>query len=224
MDEQLIDAICERLQPTLFTPGTDVMQEGDRVNEMLFIVRGYLKSITTNGGTAGLPNVGKLGPGLFCGEELLTWALDPKSGGIFPYSVQTITAETDVEAFALKAEDLKFVATRFRRLQSKQVQHTFRHYSQRWRIWAACSIQAAWRRYQRRKLDEARRKEEMMKAPVEQGQGSASFGTALLVSRFAVNAMRGVHRLRNLHAAEERLSYLKLQKPAEPDFSVEDMD
>ena len=40
MDEQLIDAICERLQPTLFTPGTDVMQEGDRVNEMLFIVQG----------------------------------------------------------------------------------------------------------------------------------------------------------------------------------------
>jgi cyclic nucleotide gated channel len=229
MDGQLLDAICERLQPTLFTPGTNVMEEGDRVSEMLFIVWGQLKSVTKSGGKVGSVTVGKLKPGLFCGEELLPWALDPKSGEILPYSASTVTAETEVEAFALKAEDLKFVATRFRRLHSKQLQHTFRHYSQKWRIWAACSIQAAWRRYVARKLEEARRREEeSLRAPLSMAaghsHGNASFGAALLVSRFAVNAMRSVHRLRDLHAAQQRLSSLKLQKPAEPDFSAEETD
>lgn len=228
MDDQLLDAICERLQPTLFTPGTNVVQEGDPVNEMLFIIRGNLKSETTNGGRTGFFNVGKLGPGHFCGDELLTWALDPKSSGNFPSSTRSVSAESEVEAFALKAEDLKFVATQFRRLHSKQVQHTFRHYSQQWRTWAACSIQAAWRRFKRRKLAELRRKEEEYNLQTAIQEDSAlvnvSLGTALFASRFAVNAMRGVHRLRGLHAAEESLSSLKLQKPSEPDFSVEDGD
>lgn len=228
MDEQLLDAVCERLQPTLFTPGTNVVQEGDPVNEMLFIIRGNLKSETTNGGRTGFFNVGKLEPGHFCGDELLTWALDPKSSGNFPSSTRSVSAESEVEAFALKAEDLKFVATQFRRLHSKQVQHTFRHYSQQWKTWAACSIQAAWRRFKRRKLVELRRKEEEYNLQTAIQEDSAlvnvSLGTALFASRFAVNAMRGVHRLRGLHAAEESLSSLKLQKPSEPDFSVEDGD
>lgn len=229
MDEQLLDAICERLQPTLFTSGTNVVQEGDPVNEMLFIIRGDLKSVTTNGGRTGFLNEGKLEPGHFCGEELLTWALDPKSSGHFPSSTRSVTAESEVEAFALKAEDLKFVASQFRRLHSKQVQHTFRHYSQQWRTWAACSIQAAWRRFKKRKLAELRRKEEEDNLQIAMKENSsglvhASLGAALFASRFAANAMRGVHRLRGLHAAEESRASLKLQKPSEPDFSVEEGD
>eukprot|EP00250_Pteridium_aquilinum_P019838 c24595_g1_i1 orf=228-2339(+) len=228
MDEQLLDAICERLQPTLFTSGTNVVQEGDPVNEMLFIIRGDLKSVTTNGGRTGFLNEGKLEPGHFCGEELLTWALDPKSSGHFPSSTRSVTAENEVEAFALKAEDLKFVANQFRRLHSKQVQHTFRHYSQQWQTWAACSIQAAWRRYKRRKLAELRQKEEddlqIAMQKNSSSLGHVSLGTALFASRFAANAMRGVHRMRGLHAAEESRASLKLQKPSEPDFSAEDGD
>lgn len=228
MDDRLLDAICERLQPTLFTSGTTVVQEGDPVNEMLFIIRGHLQSETTNGGRTGFLNIGKLKPGDFCGDELLTWALDPKAGGNLPSSTRSVAAKSEVEAFALTAEDLKFVASQFRRLHSKQVQHTFRHYSQQWQTWAACSIQAAWRRYKTRKLAELRRQEEeqnLQSAMQENSPvASASLGAALFASRFAANAMRGVHRLRSMQAAEESLSSLKLRKPSEPDFSVEEGD
>ncbi|GJX76841.1 CNGC15b-like protein [Tanacetum coccineum] len=62
----------------------------------------------------------------------------------------TIKAISEVEAFALIAEDLKFVTSQYRRLHSKQLRHKFRFYSHQWRTWAACFVQAAWRRYKRR--------------------------------------------------------------------------
>ncbi|KAL5709947.1 Protein CNGC15c [Ranunculus cassubicifolius] len=144
MDERMLDAICERLKPALCTEGTCLVREGDPVNEMLFIIRGHLDSNTTNGGRSGFFNSCCIGPGDFCGEELLTWALDPNT--LLPSSTRTVKAISEVESFALVAQDLKFVATQFRRLHSKQLRHTFRFYSHQWRTWAACFIQSAWRR------------------------------------------------------------------------------
>lgn len=225
MDERLLDAICERLKPCLFTESTYIVREGDPVDEMLFIIRGRLESVTTDGGRSGFFNRSFLKETDFCGEELLTWALDPKSGSNLPTSTRTVKALTEVEAFALIAEELKFVATQFRRLHSRQVQHTFRFYSQQWRTWAACFIQAAWRRYSKRKAMELRQKEE---EPEEsQGTrnnvsgGSFSLGATFLASRFAANALRGVHRNRNAKTARE---LMKLQKPPEPDFTTDDAD
>ncbi|KAJ0984958.1 hypothetical protein J5N97_003314 [Dioscorea zingiberensis] len=77
MDDQLLDAICERLVSTLSTEGTCIVREGDPVTEMLFIIRGRLESSTTNGGRTGFFNSITLRPGDFCGEELLSWALLP---------------------------------------------------------------------------------------------------------------------------------------------------
>ncbi|RYR70400.1 hypothetical protein Ahy_A03g016893 isoform B [Arachis hypogaea] len=152
MDERMLDAICERLKPSLCTESTYLVREGDPVNEMLFIIRGNLDSYTTNGGRTGFFNSCRIGPGDFCGEELLTWALDPKpSVIILPCSTRTVKAISEVEAFALMAEDLKFVASQFRRLHSKQLRHKFRIHSHQWRTWAACFIQAAWRRFKKRK-------------------------------------------------------------------------
>ncbi|WOH02799.1 hypothetical protein DCAR_0522189 [Daucus carota subsp. sativus] len=222
MDERLLDAICERLKPCLYTENTYIVREGDPVDEMLFIIRGRLKSVTTDGGRSGFFNESLLKEGDFCGEELLTWALDPKSGVNLPSSTRTVRALTEVEAFALTAEELKFVASQFRRLHSRQVQHTFRFYSQQWRTWAACFIQAAWRRYSKRKILELRRKEEEAEALAgasrNVGGGSYSLGATFLASRFAANALRGVHRNRNLKSARE---LVKLQKPPEPDFSAD---
>ncbi|KAE8696706.1 putative cyclic nucleotide-gated ion channel 15 [Hibiscus syriacus] len=147
MDERMLDAICERLKPALCTEGTILVREGDPVNEMLFIIRGHLDSYTTNGGRTGFFNSCKIGPGDFCGEELLTWALDPRPSVILPCSTRTVKAISEVEAFALRAKDLKFVSSQFRRLHSKQLRHKFRFYSHQWRTWAACFIQAAWRRF-----------------------------------------------------------------------------
>jgi cyclic nucleotide gated channel len=233
MDERLLDAICERLQPALFTPNTTVVQEGDPVTEMLLIIRGYLKSQTTGGGRTGFLTVGKLSPGNFCGEELLPWALDPKSDRNLPSSTRSVYAETEVEAFALAAEDLKFVASQFRKLHSKQVQNTLRYYSQQWNIWAASSIQVAWRRYKKRKLLEMKQVEERLGADeagyVNEGENSnsaanASIGGAFFAARFAASTMRAAHRLRGLQAADENLSNLKLKKPPEPDFSGDNED
>ncbi|XP_050382701.1 cyclic nucleotide-gated ion channel 18 [Argentina anserina] len=152
MDGQLLDAICERLVSSLTIKGTYIVQEGDPVNEMLFIIRGKLESSTTNGGRTGFFNSITLGPGDFCGEELLTWALMPSSSLNMPSSTRTVRALTEVEAFALRAEDLKFVAGQFKRLHSKKLQHAFRYYSHQWRTWGACFIQAAWRRFKKRKM------------------------------------------------------------------------
>ncbi|XP_042402962.1 probable cyclic nucleotide-gated ion channel 5 [Zingiber officinale] len=220
LDERLLDAVCERLKPSLYTENTYILREGDPVDEMFFIIRGRLESITTDGGRSGFFNRTLLQERDFCGEELLTWALDPKAGCNLPTSTRTVKALSEVEAFALNDDELKFVASQFRRLHSRQVQHTFRFYSQQWRTWAACFIQAAWRRYVKRKMAELLQKEEEERRRNNLAKGTTSLGAAIYASRFVANAMRGVHRLRNRRA----IGLVRLQKPPEPDFTAEDAD
>ncbi|XP_050278801.1 cyclic nucleotide-gated ion channel 1-like isoform X3 [Quercus robur] len=150
MDIQLFDALCDRLKPVIHTEKSCIILEGDPVDEMLFIMRGNLTTITTNAGKKG--NAGDLKAGDFCGEELFAWALNPRSSTSLPISTRTVIAQTEVEAFVLRAADLKFVASQFRRLHDKQFQHIFRFYSLQWKTWAARRIQAVWRRYHERKL------------------------------------------------------------------------
>ncbi|XP_059459281.1 cyclic nucleotide-gated ion channel 1-like isoform X1 [Corylus avellana] len=228
MDGQLLDALCDRLKPVLYTEKSFIVREGDPVEEMLFIMRGNLATMTTNGGRTGFLNTADLKAGDFCGEELLTWALDPRSSTNLPISTRTVNALVEVEAFALMAEDLKLVASQFRRLSSKQVQHTFRFYSQQWKTWAACFIQAAWRRYCRRKLDKSLREAEdrLQDALANEGgtlQTAPSIGATIYASRFATNALRA---LRQNGAPSprvpQRLLPLLPQKPAEPNFTAED--
>ncbi|KAJ4955857.1 hypothetical protein NE237_012640 [Protea cynaroides] len=225
MDEQLLDAMCDRLKPSLYTEESFIVREGDPVDEMLFIMRGKLWTVTTNGGRTGFFNSEFLKAGDFCGEELLTWALDPHSSSNLPISTRTVRALSEVEAFALKAEDLKFVASQFRRLHSKQLRHTFRLYSQQWRTWAACFIQAAWRRYYKKKLEESLREEEdrLQDALARGGGSSPSLGATIYASRFAANILRAIRRNGARKArVPERLPPLLLQKPAEPDFTAVD--
>lgn len=217
MDERMLDAICERLQPALCTEGTFLVREGDPVNEMLFIIRGNLDSYTTNGGRTGFFNSCRLGPGDFCGEELLTWALDPRPSIILPSSTRTVKAILEVEAFALSAEDLKFVASQFRRLHSKQLRQKFRFYSHHWRTWAACFIQAAWRRYKKRKkaTDLRARENPTASDPELTSPGS---GFSMYAARLKARARRGVLK----RSGSESSVVSSLQKPDEPDFSVDE--
>ncbi|XP_062149032.1 cyclic nucleotide-gated ion channel 1-like [Alnus glutinosa] len=226
MDEQLLDAMCDLLKPVLYTEKSCIVREGDPVDEMLFIMRGKLLTMTTNGGRTGFFNSEYLKAGDFCGEELLTWALDPHSSSNLPISTRTVQALTEVEAFALKADDLKFVASQFRRLHSKQLRHTFRFYSQQWRTWAACFIQAAWRRYSKKKLEESLRVEEnrLQDALAKAGGSSPSLGATIYASRFAANALRLLRRNSTRKArVADRISPILLQKPAEPDFTSEEL-
>ncbi|KAJ7959308.1 Cyclic nucleotide-gated ion channel 1 [Quillaja saponaria] len=152
MDERLLDAMCDRLKPVLHIENVYIIREGDPVEEMLFIIQGKLLTVTTNGGRTGFFNSEFLKAGDFCGEGLLPWALDGHSSSL-PISTRTVHTLSEVEAFALKADDLKFVASQFRLLHSRQLRHTLRFYSQQWRTWAACLIQAAWRRHIKKKLE-----------------------------------------------------------------------
>ncbi|KAL2239428.1 UNVERIFIED_CONTAM: Protein CNGC15c [Sesamum indicum] len=228
MDERMLDAICERLKPALCTQGTCLMREGDPVNEMLFIIRGNLDSYTTNGGRTGFFNSCRIGPGDFCGEELLTWALDPRPSVILPSSTRTVKAISEVEAFALRAEDLKFVAAQFRRLHSKQLRHKFRFYSHQWRAWAACFVQAAWRRYKKRKSAAELRALESLVMETETSNGAGAekespapgSGFSVYAARLAASR-RGVH---HKHSDSGSGTVGSLQKPAEPDFSSVDDD
>ncbi|KAL4334667.1 hypothetical protein GQ457_07G032700 [Hibiscus cannabinus] len=230
MDERLLDAICERLKPSLYTENTYIVREGDPVNEMLFVIRGRLESVTTDGGRSGFYNRGLLKEGDFCGEELLTWALDPKASSNLPLSTRTVMALTEVEAFALEAEELKFVSSQFRRLHSRQVQHTFRFYSQQWRTWAACFIQTAWRKHVKRKEAELRRKEEEdldyiyddEQPLIDQSDSTSeshSLRATVFASRFAAN-LRG----QKGRGTTSSKSLLKVSKPKDPDFSDLDSD
>ncbi|KAL8142488.1 hypothetical protein V2J09_015520 [Rumex salicifolius] len=227
MDDQLLDAMCDRLKPVLYTEESVILREGDPVDEMLFVMRGRVLTFTTNGGRTGFFNSDYLKAGDFCGEELLTWALDPHPSPSLPTSTRTVQALTEVEAFALKSDDLKFVASQFRRLHSKQLRHTFRFYSQQWRTWAACFIQAAWRRYHRKKMEDSLWEEEnrLQDALAKQRGGSSpSIASTIYASRFAANLLKKLKRNTSRKAARvhERLPAMLLQKPAEPDFSVED--
>lgn len=221
MDDQLLDALCDRLKPVLYTEGSYILREGDPVDEMLFIMRGTLLTATTDGGRTGFFNSDHLKAGDFCGEELLTWALDPHhSATNLPISTRTVQVLSEVEAFALVADDLKFASCQFRRLHSKQLRHTFRFYSQQWRTWAAIFIQVAWRRHRRKKLEESLREEEEKVHTWEKSGGeSPSLAVTIYASRFAANALRGL-REKKARLLEE-LPVLP-PKPAEPDFSAEE--
>ncbi|KAK2970899.1 hypothetical protein RJ640_005256 [Escallonia rubra] len=244
MDDQLLDAICERLVSSLSTKDTYIVREGDPVNEMLFVIRGQLDSSTTNGGRSGFFNSITLKPGDFCGEELLTWALIPTSNLNLPLSTRTVRSLTEVEAFALRAEDLKFVAKQFKRLHSKKLQHAFRYYSHQWRSWGTCFIQAAWRRYKRKKMAEelaiqenpyymqllpdrdSDYGDELKGADFDESStvdnNTQHLGATILASKFAANTRRGiVHKVKVVEPSASSLKMPKMFKPDEPDFSAD---
>ncbi|KAF5208107.1 Cyclic nucleotide-gated ion channel [Thalictrum thalictroides] len=245
MDDLLLDAICERLVSSLSTEDTCVVREGDPVNEMIFIIRGQLESSTTNGGRSGFFNSIILRAGDFCGEELLTWALMPNPSQNFPTSTRTVRAQGEVEAFALRAEDLKYVANQFKRLHSKKLQHAFRYYSHQWRTWGGCFIQAAWRRYKKKKLarelaiqeglcyngvpnqDEVMEGDEdtgAYSSVVENTNSGQHFGATVLASKFAANTRKGVGQKKKLIDLDgSGLDMPKLFKPDDPDFSETDL-
>ncbi|XP_021650029.2 protein CNGC15c-like [Hevea brasiliensis] len=209
MDETMLDAICERLKPVLCTKDLFLVREGDPVKQMLFIIRGHLDSYTTDGGRTGFFNSCRIGPGDFCGEELLTWALDPRPSVTLPSSTRTVKANTEVEAFALIADDLKFVASQFRRLHSKQLKHKFRSYSHQWRTWAACFIQAAWRRH--KKLKETAHLRGHEPGVPQQGSFWSRYAESLLAStRLSIKRRQ---------SGTDSDSVSSLEKPAEPNFS-----
>ncbi|CAN6993086.1 unnamed protein product, partial [Brassica rapa subsp. trilocularis] len=155
----------------------------------------------------------------FCGDHLLTWALDPQCWSHFPISTRTVQALTKVEAFSLAAEDLKSAASQFRRLHSKQLQHTFQcngeHgerllYKQR----GGDTVVGNWQNHYRKKRPSRRRARTGKRDTAAAGSSSSlSLGAA---SRFASNVLRNVrHNLADPPPPRHTLASLP-QKPMEP--------
>ncbi|PHT52487.1 putative cyclic nucleotide-gated ion channel 10, partial [Capsicum baccatum] len=115
-----------------------------------------------------------------------------------------------VEGFALTSDDLIFVTTQFRRLHSKHLLHTFRFYSQHWRTWAACFIQAAWRRYCRNKLEKSLREEEdiLLATLTNEIATLPSLGATIYASKFTANVLRALRRNHPRHLiCKEKVFY-----------------
>ncbi|KAH9677318.1 cyclic nucleotide-gated ion channel 1 [Citrus sinensis] len=213
LDAKTLDDICSYLKPVLYAEESHIVLEGDRIDGMLFVMRGKLWSATMVGGRMSFQSGFYLSAGDYYGEELISWALDPNSSHYLPISSRTVRAATEVEAFVLMSDNLRAVTSELsRRLCYKQLHHAFRVYSHQWRTWAACSIQAAWRRYKRRNLEEFLNAEEnRLQGEWAAGGGiTSSLGATIYPSRFAAHA---------LLAAQSNRSLL-LQKPAEPDFRL----
>ncbi|GKV31311.1 hypothetical protein SLEP1_g40012 [Rubroshorea leprosula] len=99
--EKLLDALCFCVRPVLFIEHSHLIETGDRVNEMLFIVEGKLQVSSSSSN-----EIVHLKDGDFCGEELVEWVQDSNSQPL-PVSSRSIQTLTKVEAFALQARDMK---------------------------------------------------------------------------------------------------------------------
>nr|CAB3498131.1 unnamed protein product [Digitaria exilis] len=152
MDDLILDNICDRLRPLVFSSGEKVIREGDPVQRMVFILQGKLRS--TQPLTKGVVATCMLGAGNFLGDELLSWCLRRPFVDRLPASSATFECVEAAQAFCLDAPDLRFITEHFRyKFANEKLKHTARYYSSNWRTWAAVNIQLAWRRYRARRMD-----------------------------------------------------------------------
>ncbi|RID79755.1 hypothetical protein BRARA_A02466 [Brassica rapa] len=218
MDDRLLDSVCARLKTVIYTEDSYIVDEGEQIENMLFINRGTV--IVTEKKTTFFRSVGE-----FCGEELLSWALlDPHSSCV-PISSMIIKARTEVEGFVLSADDLKFVAAQYCRLHRKKARHISRLHSRKWRNWAACFIQAAWTEYCRRKLSKDLGEEEAKLHSTIQKDDSAgnthNLGGTAFASRLASTVLRN---LRVNASRKDRVRQISLpEKPVDPKFPMDEI-
>ncbi|XP_057768654.1 cyclic nucleotide-gated ion channel 2-like isoform X1 [Salvia miltiorrhiza] len=146
LDDLILDNICDRVQPLVFSKDEKIIREGDPVARMVFIVRGRVKS--SQNLSRGVVATCMLEPGGFFGDELMSWCLRRPFKDRLPASSATFTCIESTEAFALDAKHLRYITDHFRyKFANERLTRTSRYYSSNWRTWAAVNIQLAWRRY-----------------------------------------------------------------------------
>ncbi|CAL8171979.1 unnamed protein product [Prunus armeniaca] len=141
MNENVLKAICEHLQLVKYSEDKYIFREGEPLDKMLFITQGTAWSYPTNASGSSASAIKCLVKGDFYGEELLNWASKLSSFSEFPNSTRIVKAHTKVEAFAIRANNLNIVVSRFwwhfknRLGHIEEVEHLL-----------ACRMQANWRR------------------------------------------------------------------------------
>ncbi|GFY82957.1 cyclic nucleotide-regulated ion channel family protein [Actinidia rufa] len=145
LEDVILDNICDRVKPLVFSKGEKITREGDPIRQMVFIIHGSVRRVQTLKKDSVTTN--KLVPGSFLGDELLSWCLRRPFMDRLPPSSATYTCLRPTEAFGLDADDLWYITDHFRyRFASEKLKRTARYYSSSWRTWAAMIIQFAWRR------------------------------------------------------------------------------
>ncbi|TYJ16876.1 hypothetical protein E1A91_A09G011900v1 [Gossypium mustelinum] len=146
LDDIILDNICDRVKPLVYSKDEKIIREGDPVLRMVFVVSGRVKR--SQGLSKGKIATSILEPGGFLGDELLSWCLRRPFIDRLPASSTTFTCIEYTEAFGLNANDLRYITEHFRyRFANNQLKRTTRYYSSNWRSWAAVNIQFAWRCY-----------------------------------------------------------------------------
>ena len=116
---------------------------------MVFIVDGRVKR--SQGLSKGFLATCPVESGGFFGDELLSWCLRRPFVERLPASSATFTCVEPIEAFAINADDLRYIIDHFRyRFSSEKLKRTARYYSSNWRTWGAVVIQLGWRRHRMR--------------------------------------------------------------------------
>ncbi|XP_040375160.1 probable cyclic nucleotide-gated ion channel 10 isoform X3 [Rosa chinensis] len=146
LNEKMLNVICEHLKPVIYIEDNYIIQEGKPLGMTLFITQGIAWSYTVSNNIGAETSCGSssnkwLKRGDYYGEELLKWAFKCTSYSDLPISTRTVMSQEKVEAFALRASDLKSIV-------SKYWWHFTREVPQvdldQWENSAASSIQAAW--------------------------------------------------------------------------------
>ncbi|KAL1322774.1 hypothetical protein HN51_067773 [Arachis hypogaea] len=149
LDELILDNICDRVKPLVFSKDEKIIREGDPVPRMVFIVRGRIKRNQSL--SKGMVASSILEPGGFLGDELLSWCLRRPFIDRLPASSATFVSLEPTEAFGLDCNHLRYITDHFRyKFANERLKRTARYYSSNWRTWAAVNIQFAWRRYRQR--------------------------------------------------------------------------
>ncbi|PWA72786.1 cyclic nucleotide gated ion channel 2 like [Artemisia annua] len=146
LDDLILDNICDRVKPLVFSKDEKIIREGDPVQRMVFIVQGRVES--SQNLSKGVVAKSTLDPGGYLGDELLSWCLRRPFINRLPASSATFTCVEPTEAFGLDANHLRYVTDHFRyKFANERLKRTVRYYSSNWRTWAAVNIQIGWRRY-----------------------------------------------------------------------------
>ncbi|KAL8124628.1 cyclic nucleotide-gated ion channel 2-like [Apium graveolens] len=153
LDDIILDHICDRVKPMIYSKDEKIIKEGEPVQCMMFIVSGSI--MRSQNVTQDIVTTTSIEPGGFFGDELISWCLRQSSTGRFPASSATYTCMEPIEAYGLNADHLLYITTHFRYTFLRgELKSKTRYYSSNWRSWAAVNIQLAWRRYlQRTKHD-----------------------------------------------------------------------
>ncbi|XP_050373805.1 cyclic nucleotide-gated ion channel 1-like [Argentina anserina] len=120
MKERVLKAISKHLELVTYAKSCYIIREGEPLWNVLFITQGTALSYKTSknasvGGTTGDNSIIKcLKEDDVFGDELLHWAFEFASMSDFPVSPKTVMSQTNVEAFAISANNLRRVVSKFR--------------------------------------------------------------------------------------------------------------